>query len=95
MALHMGSPGSDERMEVLLVGDYRHQLSVVKAPPALGSQPDFEAVQARLLIMERAGWQVGTVRRTVGFKGVVIALSRKVTLKAHRWLHLYPLCSCR
>ncbi len=76
MALHMGSPGSDERMEVLLVGDYRHQLSVVKAPPALGSQPDFEAVQARLLIMERAGWQVGTVRRTVGFKGVVIALSR-------------------
>jgi hypothetical protein len=35
MALHMGSPGSDERMEVLLVGDYRpgHQLSVVKSAP--------------------------------------------------------------
>ena len=78
MALHMGSPGSDERMEVLLVGDYRpgHHLSVVKAPRALGSHADFETVQAWLLIMERSGWQVGTVRPTVGFSGVLIELSR-------------------
>jgi len=51
-------------------------LSVVRAPHALGPQPDFEAVQAWLLIMERSGWQVATLRPTVGFNGVVIELSR-------------------
>src|SRR5712691_4024311 len=71
LAFHMASPGSGERMEVLLLGDYRsgHQLLVVRAPRALGLQPEFEAVQAWLLIMEHGGWQVGRVRPTVGFNG--------------------------
>ncbi len=52
-------------------------LSVVRAPHALGPQPDFEAVQAWLLIMERSGWQVATLRPTVGFNGVVIELAAR------------------
>jgi hypothetical protein len=74
------SAGAYERTEVLLLGDYTpgHSLSVVRAPRWFGSHADYETIQTWLQDMERAGWQVGTTRHTVGFPGVLIELHRRV-----------------